>query len=1214
MSKKEKLHSPSTHRRRFRLVFLIILFLFLFLHVTGADAQAPEYVRQVVQKFTPPPSPIVQSNKKLPASIQQAIITASKQEIKKEQAAETLITGVKVENPTVFGEIVDLVSEVLSTTPADKAKAKIRRINRLINQLGAKQTTDQLIAVIKDIGQLTDQIAADPKLQTDRQILTLQIEQYNRIQLTLQKIEDSLPIESYLQVEDARQKYLVVTATNAVNAAPNLEAIHNIAVAEIAKIVGKDFSELKTIEIISDFESGIKPEARQKLAGLEKQLALEFEKRMLKLPVEVRNRKLQAYIRLSFGNPLRQAQAFDQIKNSLTDREMILGVDALKELALQKLENRVFEIKDQATLDQFLDQSFKGPADLKILAQMKLNILSGKDERRKKRIAELEANSQTKVEQTFSQEKNLSAFFAQDASVSADLLDVSLISQLSDTLNKSPKVSPEVKNAVKTIKQKTIQSFTSNIRKTGFVTKNKLAFNPVSAHADVRLLLPQPQTLLLLKAIKNDPATFDKAAITVAENAASNLITDRVLTEQSKENDQALYEKVQQITQEIFISQDNIISPETKKLPEEIQKEVQKLKQELPEKNVPQIETPADVKLPKIAKLPSDVEQAIITVAKDRIKEQEKQADVKLDLGVSSPSILPDSPLYPLVKIARIVALVIQTDPIAKAQELLKQDNEKTLEAAKLVEQSSSQKNITLAIQTLNSVNDDFNKLKEHTQEVKKLAETQTEKVDQLVDQIIKNGVARQTVFSAIEAKVHGDEFVAVEKIRSEVLKDGVDTLLQLTNNDVPKLTQKLETAVNNQTGSQLKDIKAVELLTEISRTQPEPVQEVLKIAEASISAGLEAKLLQIPKEQRTALVLSYAQSESGNPVRQFEAAEVLKDNFKNPETILLTEAIKDKAVENLKERVSEISDANSRAQFVDLVVGDKPQDLKIAVEIEARTEKGLPVAQNIAEIKAEVEQNIIDTYKDKPIELALVASVSGTPDVMDVKVAQELNNVLSRTPTVQPEVLAVAKESEQKITTSFIASVSAQTLNPTPEIIAKLVDLKNQLPDVQKAKIDVAIKTEVKLIEEHLTTQVTDATTFQAYTAQIKDDPVIAKIVEQVGGKEFTTAVEQKSQEIAVVAQKEEAKLQTTIEQVKQEVFSTKAVEQTLPPTIQQKVEEIKASEPAAQVPAVTTTSPAPTPSPAPSPAPAAPAPEPPAVPKPPEPAPVPTPSTPGL
>jgi len=1259
--------------QRFNLLHFLLPAFALLLILFAVFFQKP--IIYALSAFTfRPPQPIVQSKTVLPADIQQAVKDQAQEEIKQDQASRILATNPSSANPTAQASsgvasplteyIVEPLQILFTAKPADKAKLRLKRIDRQIRQLETLLKTDrsdkaikQAVGLIQAIGKETGQVAADPALQKDREILTRVIEQYNRLQLILQKVEDQLPIAPYLTIEDARVKYLVHGAQQSLNVAPNLDVTHNVALAEIKKQVGSDLAELKAIEILTDIGTGVTPGTQQKLAGLQKQLAVQFEKRMLKLPQDARNRKLQNYFTFSYGNPLRQAQAFEQMKYFLTDRDMILGVDALKELAIHRLEDRIFQIKDQKTLNQFLDVSLRDSSALKILVQVKHDVLSGKDEQKKKRIVELEAYADAKIAEMFGKKKALQDYFAQREGVSADLLDVTTIIQLAATLDRLPQVSGDVKAAMQTIKRQTLQNFVTTLKQNSFLTAPRSGYNPVASNADVRVLLADPQVIPLLEQVRDALPDNDKGAIALAEKAATALVADHILlrvndsgildehqqfiannpqvkqliqryvgnsfftnlekkkellAKQDKIAEQQLYEKMQQIVQAIFISNDAIA--EEKQLPQQVQTEIDSLKSNVADNTVPKLDMPPDVTLAKVAVLPSDVQDAIIQAAKDAIAAKE-QATSSLDLGVlakeldvSEPIILPGNPLYLVVQLERDIALVVQIDPLARAEELLKQDNEKTLEAAKLVEENQSQTTVDLALQTLDSVSQDFSKLAEHTDEIKQLEQTEPQKVDELVTNIIENGVVRQTVLSEIENTVHGDQYVAVEQIRQEVLKDGVDTLLNVTNNNVQELTDKLEQAVTSEAGSTtaVNDIKAVELLNEIARTQPESVQHVLETSEASIAATLEKTLLTQTPEQRTEELVTYAENAAGNPVRQFEAYDVLKDDFTNPQTILLTETLKDKAVENLEERIAEIPDANTQQEFVDQVVGSAPQDLKIAIELEARVEppqnagvvEVLPIVEKIEDIKAEIEQNIIDTYKDQPEALAQTDLFAGntTPDVVDIQVAQELQVVLTRSPEVEPAVVTVVKEEEAKLIDTFVENISkpefsiavsaqasvsgqtniselaAETLSPTPETLVTLVELKAEVPPAEQGKIAVAITIQVELMQEYVT-HVTDPVILQTYIAQITQDPIIAQVVQQVGGQQFQQVVEQKTESVQQEIAQEQVALEATVTQVQDQIFSSPAstpIEQTLPVAIQQEIQEIKQEVPVEQIPVV--------------------------------------------
>ncbi|MEK7570877.1 MAG: DUF5667 domain-containing protein, partial [Patescibacteria group bacterium] len=1185
---------------------IVIFFLILFLLYFGvAFAQAP--VHELVGRFTKP-KPITQSSTILSASIQQAIEDEAKNEIIEEKARQFLATDPSITSydlstsspqqslqqaeSSFLQTISETVEELTTTDPAVKAKIKIRRIDRKIAKLQnllendrSNKAIKQAVTLIKEIGLQTAAVAKDPKIQTDREVLALQIAQHNRLQLILQKIEEELPLGDALIIEDARQKYLVPTAVAGINAAPNLEALHNIAVKEVAKVVGKDFAELKAIEIISDVENDVKPEAKKKLLGLEKELAREFEKKMLKLPRDARNRKLQNYAHYSVGDPLRQIKSLNQIQDSLSDREIILGVESLKEIEMKKLIHRVFTLKDQKSLDDFTDRILQNPEDLRVLAEMELAINAGRDEVEKSKFAQMKKSTLPRYAQFFKGQKlsDLEVSFTPEAHRPTDILDVLLISNLETIAIASPDVSSEVKQLFRDLKKRNHERFIAEITSKDFLTKSTLSYNPASTNADVRILLGNPQGIALLQKLQQEANQNDKAKIDVALRAQSGILQERLLTQVNdpeifedynqfisrnpevkqivqkyasptfftnlskksqaiskiaKQDEQHLYEVIQQVTQAIFITKKT--TDLEKKLPTAIQQQITQLKKDLPEKSIPQLTVPNGVKLSKIAKLPSSVEYAIVQAAKTRIREKAESPDVKLDLqvtaadlDVSDPWLLPDNPFYFIKSVIRKAQLVFTFDPLSRAELLVRQNNERTLEAAKLIEKDSSRKSLTIALAVLADVQKDFNILKENSGKLDTVRQTQPERVDKLVDTIIKNGLARQTVFSAISAKVYGEDYVRIEKIRQSILKDGIDSLLQLSGGNVETLVARLESAVNTGSGSKFKELKAIELLTEIRRFQPEKIDLILEKSEVRLVKKLEAKLLAMNRTEREAELIAYAQGLPGNPVRQFEAYEHVKDSFENPQLVVLADRLQDEVVENLKERLSEITTETTMLEFAKEVVGSEPEALKIITAIELRVDTPsaageiTPIEEKVEEIKDLIEEHIIDEYANNPTGLAEsdLFGDSGHEDnvsVIDVIVVDELEEVLERTPEVSPDVVEVVTELKEEVTNEFIdtvsntdlsisldtevavsptptASVDTQVntdtqisteteqinsatetlhiLEPIPQIIETLVELKEEASPSEDVKIDAAIEVQVELIKEYIEIEVADPT-----------------------------------------------------------------------------------------------------------------------------------------
>src|SRR6266851_8805963 len=185
--------------------FVVLAGLILFLLYFGvANAAAP--IHALIDQMTKP-KPISQSAQVLPSDIQQAIETQAKQEIKQEEANALLGTNTSstigqnttnnalpistntsqtLQGDSIFQNIADTIQEVTTINPSVRAKIKLKRIDGLIAKLQnllatdrSDTTIDQAVSLIQQIGEQTAQLSSDPKIQTDQEVLALQIQQYN---------------------------------------------------------------------------------------------------------------------------------------------------------------------------------------------------------------------------------------------------------------------------------------------------------------------------------------------------------------------------------------------------------------------------------------------------------------------------------------------------------------------------------------------------------------------------------------------------------------------------------------------------------------------------------------------------------------------------------------------------------------------------------------------------------------------------------------------------------------------------------------------------------------------------------------------------------------------------------------------------------------------------------------------------------------------------
>src|SRR5258708_1273526 len=167
---------------------------------------------------------------------------------------------------------------------------------------------------------------------------------------------------------------------------------------------------------------------------------------MLALPASVRNRKLQDYVQLSYGNPINQVHSFNQMQQLLRDRDLILEMESLKELALKKVENRLSEATTPELQQQLIADLVADPANLKILIQAQADVSASKNLDQIRKEDAVVALAETATAKTFGKDKNafLTAF---PETAHPDLLDIVLAHRLGNVLGDYDQVSPDVRQA-----------------------------------------------------------------------------------------------------------------------------------------------------------------------------------------------------------------------------------------------------------------------------------------------------------------------------------------------------------------------------------------------------------------------------------------------------------------------------------------------------------------------------------------------------------------------------------------------------------------------------------------------------------------------------------------------------------------------------------------------------------------------------------------------
>lgn len=171
------------------------------------------------------------------------------------------------------------------------------------------------------------------------------------------------------------------------------------------------------------------------------------------------------------------------------------------------------------------------------------------------------------------------------------------------------------------------------------------------------------------------------------------------------------------------------------------------------------------------------------------------------DLGVSSPNILPDSPLYIFKIWVREIQSFFTFDSLAKAKLKEKFANEKLMELKKMVEENKSSEKLESAIQNYQS---GIEGVKKVTESIKEKAE-ENEQVSEFLDKFIQHQALHQQVLEKLEIQVPTEVFEKIKEVREQHLEKFGEVMTKLETKK-EELQERLEKNLQEIQGKELEE------------------------------------------------------------------------------------------------------------------------------------------------------------------------------------------------------------------------------------------------------------------------------------------------------------------------------------------------------------------------------------------------------------------------
>ena len=189
----------------------------------------------------------------------------------------------------------------------------------------------------------------------------------------------------------------------------------------------------------------------------------------------------------------------------------------------------------------------------------------------------------------------------------------------------------------------------------------------------------------------------------------------------------------------------------------------------------------------------------------------EEEAISAADLGVAEPTVLPTSPFYFLKTFTRAVQNVFTFNPVKKAELELRIADEKLIEAKKLAEASPEH---TAALErAIENYQTSADRLESR---IERLRDTSANpNVDRLLERIAERTVKHEKLFGELKAKFEGEAGIT-ERLETAARRVEETAAAAAKKDDPEKFAEKLEKALVETKGSDLKHLRSIEIIDRI--------------------------------------------------------------------------------------------------------------------------------------------------------------------------------------------------------------------------------------------------------------------------------------------------------------------------------------------------------------------------------------------------------------
>lgn len=305
------------------------------------------------------------------------------------------------------------------------------------------------------------------------------------------------------------------------------------------------------------------------------------------------------------------------------------------------------------------------------------------------------------------------------------------------------------------------------------------------------------------------------------------------------------------------------------------------------------------------------------------------QDDVTLDETVTAEDLgvlAPSSGIFGFLKnVGFGIKYALTFNPVKKAELKLNHASQALLAAATALENKPDDVKAKARYDSyLEKYEKRMDQLQQQVQNIKDKAPF-NEKIETFMNKVYDSTFKQQRLMDHANSLISDEQRAKLMEARENSLKTLGEAIKNL--DDVDKLPERLETALNMQDGSRLIHLKNLEVLHALESQVPDAAIKGIKNAEEQSIHRLNAALQNLEPEARIDRFHTYMDGSNSDPLVQLQALEALEDD---PTTLHDIRgnipALKNDKVERLNEVVDMLQDDPHNVRYIERVREHAPE------------------------------------------------------------------------------------------------------------------------------------------------------------------------------------------------------------------------------------------------------------------------------------------------